>query len=71
MADNTAAARKAVDGHRNHIRTHIDKHQRYSLPEQKRTMVKQIENAQGQIEKLRRKHPSLTSSWEDTWKPAR
>lgn len=69
MADNTAAAKKKVDGHRGHIKTHIAKYQRYTDPHDKATMVKQIQNAQTQIRDLRSKHPSISAASEDTWRP--
>jgi len=69
MAENTASARKKIDGHRNHIRTHIEKYKRYKEPYEKAQMVKQIQNAQNQITELRAKHPSIVGSSEDTWRP--
>lgn len=69
MADNTASARKKIDGHRDHIRAHIEKYKRYTEPYDKQTMVKQIENAQKQISDLLSKHPSLSPSKEDSWRP--
>ena len=69
MPENTAKARKAVDGHRSHIRAHIEKYKSYTVDYDKNTMVKQIQNAQNQIAKLRQAHPSIPSSSEDTWRP--
>ena len=69
MAENTASARKKINGHRNHIRTHIDKFNRYKEPYEKEQMVKQIQNAQKQITDLRAKHPSIGASSEDAWRP--
>jgi len=69
MAENATKARKMIDGHRSHIRSHIDKYNIYREEYEKRNMVKQIENAQNQITSLRRKFSSIGESWEDTWRP--
>lgn len=69
MSDNTASAKKKIDGHRSHIRSHIEKYNRYREDYEKQTMVKQIQNAQTQIGDLRGKHPSIAASSEDTWRP--
>ena len=69
MSDNTASAKKKIEGHRAHIRTHIEKYKRYREDYEKQNMVKQIQNAQHQISDLRRKHPSISGSDEDTWRP--
>jgi hypothetical protein len=69
MADNTAKARKELDGHRAHIRTHVEKYKKFTVPHEKQTMVQQIQNAQRHIARILEKHPSLNSSSEDTWRP--
>ncbi len=69
MADNTARARAQIEGHRKHIRTHIEKYKKFTDSYSKATMVKQIETAQSQIRDLLRKHPSPASSREDNWRP--
>jgi hypothetical protein len=69
MADNTAQARKSVDGHRRAIQDHIGKYKRYTQDYEKRGALRTIEGAQGHIRSLRNDHPSIGSSWEDTWRP--
>ncbi|WP_037320355.1 hypothetical protein [Amycolatopsis orientalis] len=71
MADNTARARDQVEGHRKAIRDHIEKWRKYSDQNDKKFALKTIANAQGQIQKLKERHPSLRNdrSSEDQWRP--
>lgn len=71
MADNLSSARDRVAGHRKQIRGSVDKWRTYKETYEKNNQVKTIQNAQGQIDKLIQKHPTLKNerSWEDTWKP--
>lgn len=59
---------RALDSHRSTIRDHIEKYQRYEGSE-KNTALSTIENAQQQISDIRRRRPSLPSSYEDDWRP--
>lgn len=61
--------KRKVDGHRRAVREHIEKYKRYPSPDDKRTALKTIENAQRHITKLRHRSPSIASSYEDTWRP--
>lgn len=65
MADDKAK----IEGQRRAIREHIDKYARYPHEQDKRTALKTIQNAQRQIESLKRRNPRLGSSREDTWRP--
>jgi len=58
-----------LEGQRRAIREHINKHARYPNEQDKRTALKSIQNAQRQIESLKRRNPRLGSSREDTWRP--
>jgi hypothetical protein len=70
MADNTAQARKAIDGHRRAIREHIDKYKRYTESYEKQGALRTIQRAQAEIRSLKSKHPSLnTSDSADSWRP--
>ncbi len=72
MADNTARARKELDAARRAVSEHVDKWKRYSEKYDKDFALKTITRVQGEIQKLKSKHPSLQqSSWEDNWKPPR
>jgi len=59
---------RAVDSHRSTIRDHIEKYNRYEGSE-KNTALSTIENAQQQISDIRRRKSSISSSWEDDWRP--
>lgn len=71
MADNTATAKKQIAGHRDAIRDHIAKYKRYVEPYEKDVALKTVRRAQGEIAKLKSKHPSLQhdSDSVDTWRP--
>ena len=70
MADNTAQARKALEGHRSAVRDHIAKWRRYADANDKRFAEKTIENAHTHIAKIKSDHPSLNqASAEDFWTP--
>lgn len=69
MADNTAKARKDLDGQRRSIREHIEKWKTYPAAQDKEFALKTIRRCQDHVSKLRRDHPSLGSSWEDSWRP--
>lgn len=70
MADNTATARKQLEGARAAVREHAKKYRDYSEDYEKNGAWKTIQNAQGQISKLKGAHPSLnTNSKEDSWRP--
>ena len=70
MADNTARARKELEGFRASIAKHVEKWKQYPAQQDKDFAVKTINRDQGEIEKIKAKHPSLnSSSWEDTWSP--
>lgn len=60
---------RKVDGQRAAIREHITKYLTYE--EDARSMaLRTIRNAQGFVEKIRAKAPSIAASWEDFWDPA-
>jgi hypothetical protein len=71
MADNTARAREQLAGQRKAVSDHIAKWARYKEPHDKNFALKTIRNAQTQIEKLKKAHPSLAkvTEPEDTWSP--
>jgi gas vesicle protein len=69
MADNTATAEKQVKGHRKAIEEHIKKWREYPAKQDKDTALKTIANAQNQIAKHLKAHPSIKSDTPDTWKP--
>ena len=73
MADNTANARRKIDGHRSAIREHIAKYLRYVEPYEKRGALNTIQRAQAAIRSLKDGHPSLKGSADpaDTWQPPR
>lgn len=71
MADNTARARKELQGQRQAVSQHVDKYRMHVQSYEKDFALKTIRNAQQQITRLKSAHPSLKhdSSWEDTWRP--
>ena len=71
MADNTAQARKSIEGHRKAIREHIDKYWRYTQDYEKEGALRTIRQAQDHIRRLKQDHPSLAADSDslDTWKP--
>ena len=69
MADNAARARKELDGMRSAVQAHIAKWRQYSDPNDKAFALKTIQRVQGDIAKLRGKHPSLGSDPLDSWCP--
>jgi len=70
MADNTAKARKEIDGWRANIARHVEKFKRYSDPNDKAFALKTIQRDQASISTTKGKHPSLRiSSWQDSWRP--
>lgn len=69
MADNTASARKKLNGHRRSVREHIEKWKRYPDGRDKAFALKTIERVQAEIQELRAKHPSLRGEPCDTWCP--
>lgn len=70
MAENTAQARKQLDGHRAAVRDHARKHRDYRESYEKDFAWKTIQNVQSHITKLKSEHPSLSqNSTEDTWRP--
>ena len=70
VTDNTAQARKKLDGQRSAVRDASRKWHRYTEAHEKETQWKTIQNAQGHIAKLKRDHPTLNSQdAADTWKP--
>lgn len=71
MADNTAHARKEISGMRSAIQDHVTKWRQYSDPNDKAFALKTIQRVQGDIARLKVKHPSLNSDADalDTWRP--
>lgn len=70
MTDNTAQARKKLDGQRSSVRDASRKWHRYTEAHEKETQWKTIQNAQGHIAKLKSAHPTLNSrDAADTWRP--
>jgi len=70
VTDNTAQARKKLDGQRSSVRDASRKWHRYTAAHEKETQWKTIQNAQGHIATLKRDHPTLNSQdAADTWKP--
>lgn len=69
MAENTASARKKLNGHRRAVREHVEKWQRYPDADDKAFARKTIERIQNEIRDLRQKHPTLDGEPEDTWRP--
>lgn len=71
MADNTAAARKKLEGHRAAVRDHIAKYKRYAEPYEKHGALRTVQRAQDQIQRLKAAHPSLKHDFDpvDTWRP--
>lgn len=69
MADSAAKDRKKLEGHRRSIREHIAKHERYPDANDKAFALKTVRRVQAQAQAILRKHPSLASSWEDSWRP--
>jgi hypothetical protein len=70
MADNTAKARKDLEGARKAVAEHIEKYNRYPAQQDKDTALKTIKNAQGRIRKIKDDHPSLRNNErEDNWTP--
>jgi hypothetical protein len=71
MADNTAKARKDLEGMRKAVEEHIGKYQSYPDRQDKETALKTIQRVQGDIAATKAKHPSLTndSSRLDSWRP--
>ena len=68
MADNTAKARKDLDGARGAAREHIEKWRKYPNEQDKGFALKTLDRVQRDIAKLKSDHPSLNSSSpEDTW----
>jgi hypothetical protein len=68
MSDNTAKARKDLDGARAAVREHVEKWRRYPGEYDKNFAVKTIERVQRDIAKIKSDHPSLnTNSPEDSW----
>lgn len=71
MADNTARARKQLEGARSSVAEHVEKWRRYSDPNDKSFALKTVERVQKEISKIKSNHPSLNhSSWEDSWRPS-
>ena len=71
MADNTAQARKKLEGQRDSVRDATRKWHRYTEGYEKENQWKTIQNAQGFISKIKRDHPSLSNDRDaaDTWRP--
>jgi hypothetical protein len=71
MADNTAHARKEISGMRSAIEAHIAKWRQYSDANDKAFALKTIQRVQGDIAKLKEKHPSLRTDSNplDAWRP--
>ena len=71
MADNTAKARKELAGMRKAVADHIEKYQRYVEPYEKQGALKTVQRVQGDIARLKSKHPSLKDDSDrvDTWRP--
>lgn len=70
MADNTAKARKDLDGARKSVADHIDKYRRYTSQHDKDFALKTIRNVQARIKKIKDDHPSLRKDDNlDTWRP--
>ena len=70
MADNTAKAKKDLDGARSAVREHIAKWRKYPDTNDKAFAAKTIERVQRDIAKIKSDHPSLSSSApEDSWNP--
>lgn len=70
MGDNTAQARKKLEGQRDAVRDATRKWHRYTESYEKDGQWRTIQNAQGHIAKLKHDHPSLNSSDSaDTWRP--
>lgn len=70
MGDNTAQARKKIEGHRAAIRDATRKWHRYTENCEKDGQWKTIQNAQGHVSNLKREHPSLNNpDSADTWRP--
>lgn len=71
MTDNTAKARKELDGMRRAVEEHIGKYQKYPDKQDKDTALKTIRRVQGDIAATKAKHPSLAgnSSRLDNWRP--
>jgi len=71
MADNTARARTELASQRRAIRDHQRKYGIYREPYEKEFALKTIRNAQAQIARIKRSHPSLArdNAPEDTWRP--
>lgn len=70
MSDNTAQARKKLDGQRATVREHARKHRDYPQQQDKDYAWKTIQNAQSHISRIKSAHPSLnSSSTEDSWRP--
>ena len=64
-----ADERAALAGQRRTVREHILKAEHYRGPGEREFALKTVRNAQGQIEKLMRRHPHWPASWEDKWIP--
>lgn len=69
MADNTSGAKDELKGQRRAVREHVEKYKKYPDKRDKDFALKTIGNARSHIARLKSKHPSLDSSWEDTWRP--
>jgi len=71
MADNTATARKQLAGHRAAVKEHIEKYRRYAEQYEKDGALKTVVRAQGEISKLKDKHPTLMYDTDpvDAWRP--
>lgn len=70
MSDNTAQARKKLEGHREAVRDATRKWHRYTETYEKDGQWRTIQNAQRHIQRIKNDHPSLgLSDRADSWRP--
>ena len=62
---------KKLGSHRDAIRDHIEKSERYSQDYERENALKTVRRIQQEIADLKRRNKTASSSWEDDWRPSR